>query len=716
MTLYASVVFPLPVDRVFVYKVPPLWEGIAGVGSRVLAPFGEKRLTGFVVDLKTEAPAGGLKLKEIEEVLDREPAFGEKILSFTRSLSDHYFSSWGEVLHASLPPSLVLRTRTRFALSESGENAYRKRELSGEEDKLASLLSGKLYTFRHLKKTSAIGNLPLVVSRMRKRGLLQVLEEMKRARRRKEAESRSCGRQLEFDLWPGSAEDRAIGKIASTLGRDSFSPHFLVGRNGGREIVYFGLIGRALSLGGQALFLVPEISVGSTLSCELVRRFGERVAILHGRLAPKSRESEWRRIRRGEAEVVVGPRSALFSPLPALKLIIVDREEDDSHLQTENPPFDVRRGAWMRATIEKAVCVYGSSRPTVEGFYRAREGGYDLRLGDPKPRSRVTIVDDRPERELVGQRLKSRIADRLKQKGPVILFFNRRGFASSLFCPRCDYTPRCARCDIALAYHKRDERLVCHYCNSFVTFDPSCPRCGSLLIKKRGAGIEAVEEELRRAFPASRVTVFDSDAVKSERQRVKILRDFQNGKIPILLGTQLLARQINLPPVTLVGILFPETVLALSDYRAGQKTFQTVRRMMEFALDDPLSEIIIQTATPDHYALRAAAAGDYQAFFEEEIRFRELMNYPPFSQLAEVTFRGEDLRSLGREIRKILPRLRSLEEGVEILGPALASVPKVRGLSRIQLTLKAGEREPLGRILREIRSGFRGRKSILVSD
>ncbi len=495
---------------------------------------------------------------------------------------------------------------------------------------------------------------------MRRKDLLQIREDLKRGKKRKEIKLRPAPRQLEFDLWPGSREEQAIQAISASFGPQAFSPFFLVGPDRCREMVYFGLIRRVLSQPGQTLFLVPDISLGTALSREFFKKFGERVAILHSQLTPKSREQEWQRIRSGEVDVVVGPRSALFSPLRDLRLIIVDREHDDSYFQTENPSFDVRRGAWIRAMVEKAVCVYGSDRPSVEGFYRARAGGYNLSLESPKKKARVTIIDDRRERDLVCRHLKSLIAARLKQKGPALLFFNRRGYSSSLFCPRCDYTPRCDRCDISLAYHKREERLVCHYCNSSIPFAQACPRCGSRLIKKRGAGIEAVEEELKRAFPGRRVAVFDSDVVKNQDQRDKILRDFQKGKIPILLGTQLLARQSDLPPVSLVGILFPETMLALSDYRAGQKTFQAVSGMMDFVLDDPLSDVVIQTAAPDHFALAAAATGDYQSFFEQEIKFRQLMNYPPFSHVAEVLFQGEDLRNLGRKMRELFPRLEEL--------------------------------------------------------
>ena len=716
MTLTAEVVFPLPLEQTFLYQVPEHWESQAEVGSRVLVPLGEKRLTGFIVGLKDEAPKAAFKLKEIEEVLDAEPVFSPRILSFTRALSEHYFSSWGEVLQSSLPPSFILRTQARFALSEAGKEALSKGSLSEEEKKLAVFLGKHSYSPVHLKRKSGLSGVPSLLSRMRKKGYLQVQEIMEREVRRKETPIPRILRQLELDFFLDSHQQRIIETLTKAVGQEASFPFLLFGDDTRREVIYFALIRKILSLSGKALFLVPEIALTSVLREEFIKRHGEKVAFLHSQLTRKNREQEWRRIRNGSCDVVVGPRSALFSPLEGLKLIIVDQEQDESYYQKENPVFDARRGAWLRARQEKAVCVFGSERPSVEAFYRAQNEGVLVCLEKEKTKARVAIIDDRKERELVARPVKARIAARVKNQEPVLLFLNRRGYSSAIFCPRCDYTPRCDRCDITLAYHKREERLVCHTCNFSIPVLRVCPRCSSSLIRKRGAGVEAVEEELRRFFPKIRLAIFDSDIVKSQKEREKILERFAKGSIPILIGTQLLAHQTALPPVSFVGILFPETTLGLSDYRAAQKTFQAVSAMMEFARNDPRAEIVIQTAAPDHFSISRGAAGDYPGFYAQEIKFRELMGYPPFTHVAEIIFMGQNLRNLVQKMRDGFSRLQDGDGEVEILGPALAPVSRMRGVNRMQVTLKAAKREALDRVIREIKARFKGKKTILISE
>jgi primosomal protein N' (replication factor Y) len=366
----------------------------------------------------------------------------------------------------------------------------------------------------------------------------------------------------------------------------------------------------------------------------------------------------------------------------------------------------------LRAKHEGAALVYGSALPSVEAFYRARKGKYLYCLDSEARKTKVEIVDDRLERGLISSKLKERISERLKKEEQILVFFNRRGYASYLFCSRCNYIPRCIHCDIALTYHKREGRLVCRYCNYSLAKMNRCPDCGSRMIRERGTGIEAVEEELKTIFSQGRIALFATDLNKREQER--ILRNFWSGKIDILVGTQLLAHQVELPPVSLIAILFPETILALSDYRASQKTFQTLSRMMKFLESGNRAEVIIQTALPHHFSIRQAALADYFSFYREELRLRRLMNYPPFSLMAEILFQGENLRSVARKSREFSTRVKSFEGDVEILGPALASVSKVRGINRVQVILKTRRKKELDKVLRESLKTIKLRKSIWV--
>jgi primosomal protein N' (replication factor Y) len=712
MTLYAEVILSLPLDQSFSYLIPQSFQKKAKVGSRVLVPLGQRMLTGFIVRLGKRKFSPEFKLKEIAEVLDEEPVFSSSFLSFTRKLSGYYYSSWGELLQASLPPSFILKSKTIIVLSEKGRTALQDRDLRREERELLGFIRKGNYSPLFLKRKLKVRNLSSLLSRLEKKGFILVQKEITKARKKTASASSLSHTQLEIDFSLDSQSREIADQITRKMEKKVFSTFFLYGPPEKREAVYSRLIKETLAKVRRVLFLVPEIALTRTLMGRFEKRLGEKVALLHSQLSEKKRELEWRKIKQGEVDVVVGPRSALLSPVDELGLIIVDQEEDESYYQLESPSYDARKGAWLRAKEEGAALVYGSGLPSVEAFYRARRGKYLFCLDSEQRERKVEIVDDRLERGLISSRLKERIAERLLKKEPILIFFNRRGYASYLFCSRCNFIPRCIHCDIALTYHKREGKLICHYCNYSLPKMDRCPDCGSRMIRERGTGIEAVEEELKTIFPQGRVALFATDL--NRREQEKILRDFWSGKIDILVGTQLLAHQAELPAASLVAILFPETILTLSDYRASQKAFQTLSRMMKFLKSGNKAEVIIQTALPNHFSIRQAAQGDYFSFFKEELKLRRLMNYPPFSFIAEILFQGENLRNVAGKSREFSTKVKSSEQDLEILGPALASVSKVRGISRVQVILKARRKKELDRVLRESLKTIKLRKSVWI--
>lgn len=714
MTLYAEVVLSLPVSQTFIYAVPESLRVKTLVGSRVLVPLGQRMMTGFVVKLRKKRVSSEIMLKEIVEVLDEVPVFSSAFLSFSRKLSDYYYSSWGDVLQASLPPSFILKSQARVSLTESGEDAVRKDDLTKEEMEVLNLLRVKEYSVFFLKRKLAIKNLSSLLSRLEKKGLVQTQRDIKRIRPKRVLSVAKTESQLEMDFSLDAHSRQIAEEIVSAFGQQVFSSFFLYGPAENRESVYFYLIRRILEEGRKALFLVPEIASTQTLREKFEKRLGEKVALLHSRLTEKERELEWLRIKEGEAEIVVGPRSALFAPIDNLGLVVVDEEQDESFFQQESPSYDARKGAWLRAKQEKAGLVYGSEIPSVSAFYRARKSGYLLYLKGRREKKKVEIVDDRQEKAVVSRRLAERIAIKLRKKEPILVFLNRRGYASYILCSSCSFIPRCVRCDVALAYHKGEKKLVCHYCDYSTPAVESCPDCGRRMIRGRGVGVEAVEERLRRIFPQAKTASFATDLDRKEQN--KILQEFRKGKIDILVGTQLLAHQFDLPSASLVSILYPETLLTLSDYRASQKTFQAVCQMMRFLREEEEAEAIIQTALPRHFSIRQAASGDYLSFFKEELNFRRLMKYPPFNHLVEILFQGENLRYVARQSREFLNRVKEASKDVEILGPALAPVSMLRGRSRIQLILKARKKKELDDVLEKLLKSVKVRKSILVHD
>ncbi|MCX6563729.1 MAG: primosomal protein N' [Candidatus Aminicenantes bacterium] len=698
MTLLADVVFPLPLDQSFSYIVPAGSADTAKPGVRVLAPLGRKTQPGFIVAVHDLGSEPGRPLKEIAMVIDAEPVFSASTLAFTGRLSGYFFSSWGELLQAALPPSLEIKTKAKVRLTEAGARALQEKSLSRDEKKAADVLGPDAFTILHLRRTTGLKTMAALIARMAKKGLVQVVEEKSRPRKSRTIPADRTGpKQLELDFAVEPAVRKAMEAMRGPLEGKRFAPFYLYGGRQARRAAYGVLIQKVIAQGRQALVLMPEVAASEPFKESLGKRLGETAAFLHGQMPEGAREREWQRIKAGRTRVVVGPRSALFAPLESAGLVIVDDEHDDAYLQTERPVYDARVGARFMAAEQGALLVYGSDVPTVEAFHEARSGGYLLALpGDPE-RRKVVIVDDASERGLFAPRFRDGLRAAIQAGRPGIVFLNRRGYASFLFCPRCGYIPKCDRCDISLAYYKKEERLVCRYCAASRPHAAACPKCGSRVMEPRGAGVEAAEEELRRLFPGARVSGFDSDRVRTKAAREKVLRNFEDGKIDVLVGTQMLARQAGLPSAAWVGILNPEALLAFADFRASQKTFQAVHRMMRCAslADEAGSEVVIQTAFPEHHSIREAGRQDYEAFFEQEIRFRRLMDYPPFAAMAEIVLLGRDRRPLAQKAREFVRRARACGPDIEILGPALAPPSLLKGERGVQVILKSRAKETL---------------------
>ncbi|MEW5901143.1 MAG: primosomal protein N' [Acidobacteriota bacterium] len=715
MTLYADVVLPLPLDQPYTYIIPPDAAESIAVGSRVLVPLGQRWQTGFVVALRKRRPAGRLNLKPVREVLDEKPLFSSALLSFAAKLGRSCFTPWGEILQAAVPPSFLVKSRAGVFLRAKGKEALETGLLSEEEKQVAVSLVSRPHSPRFLQRKSGGINVSALLARMRKKDLVGVSAGVKRVRRKTEAgEAGLAPAQLELDFsWDENLE-RAAAVINQAMAKKAFSTFLLFGSGARREAVYFRLIKDALAGGGRVLFLIPEISLTSALVEKIEKKIGEDAALLHSQMTEKRRELEWQKIRNGQAEVVVGPRSALFAPLDRLRLIILDEEQDESYSPQEGLAFDVRRAARLRAEEEKAVLVCGSALPLVESFYQAEKSGYLVEVGGKDGRARVSLTDCRRELGLVCPEVKRSIARALGKKRPVILFFNRRGYAASLLCPRCAFVPRCDRCDMALSYHKKEERLVCHACQRSMPASMTCPLCRSRLTLRRGAGIEAVAEELRKDFPGRRVEIFAADEAGRKPERETLLRAFSKGGIDILVGTQLLAHQSGLPAVFLVGVIYPEMVLHLADFRSGQKAYQAISRALRFVCPDDAAEAIIQTAAPDHHSIREAARGDYRAFYEKEIKYRRLLDYPPFSCLAEVFFRDQSLRRAAGAARTFAAEVRKLGGDVQVFGPSLARVARVRRLHRVQVSLRARRAGIINKILVQTLRGIRSRRVVFI--
>ena len=716
MKLYAEIVLPLPINQKFLYEIPAVWAEKTKIGSRVLVSFHNRTLTGFILNLKKRLPESVLNIKEINEVLDENPVFSSSILLFTQKLSDYYFSSLGELLQAALPAGYVLKSKQDVFVTEKGKRALREKDLNVDEHRLLNLYMKKPYSEPYIKRNTGLKNISVMLNRLEKKDLIRFEITIRKTAHKTQTPSVKTPTQLEMDFSLDAELFQASKKISSFIGHKIFSPFLLYGPSSKREPIYFDLIKKNIALKKSTLFLVPEISFTEAFTSKMKRRFGERVALIHSQMTPKQRGTEWQRIKEGDTHIVVGARSALFAPLEDLSLIIIDEEQDESYYQKENPTYDARQGAWIRAQQESALLIYGSSTPSVERYFHAKQQNYLVSLSKKERPYHTRIVECRPNKWTIDSRVRQRIVENLRLNNQALIFFNRRGYAPFLICSRCSNIPRCARCDIGLTYHKADQKMICHTCGFSIPKPDRCPRCGAKIILGKSIGIEAIEEELYRLLPQAKISVFNLDAVRNRKEQSQKIEQFSAGEIDILLGTQLLVHQRDLPAVSLVVVLFPEISLSLSDFGASQRTFQSLSQMTYFLKQERQSEFLIQTSLSPHFSIRGAADSDFPSFYDQEIKNRRMMRYPPFASMVEILFYNENLRVLAKNSRKFLSLIEGLPGQVEVLGPAFAPVSKVRGMNRVQVILKSKKKKDLDKILSDSLPQIKIRKSVYVHE
>ncbi len=517
---------------------------------------------------------------------------------------------------------------------------------------------------------------------------------------------------------------QVVEKIAQSLQKGGFHPALLYGVTGsGKTEVYVRAIEATLALGRTALILVPEIALTLWLSRLCLARFGGAVALLHSGLSDGERAREWWRIRHNEVRVVVGTRSAVFAPLDRIGLIVVDEEQESSYKQEETPRYNGRDVALMRAKIEGAVALLGSATPALETYQRAREGKYELLClrsrVENRPMAAVQIVDLREDFRRthntapISQNLREALACELSAGRQSILLINRRGYSWFALCRSCGASVLCENCSIALTYHKKRERLACHYCGFSRRVPRVCPKCNSEHIYFVGAGSEQVEEHLRALFPQARIARLDRDSVRHKRSFAQVLGAFGAGKIDILVGTQMVAKGHDFHGVTLVGVISADAQLGFPDFRAAERTFQLLTQVAGRAGRGTLpGRVIVESHHPEHYAIQLAASQDYGSFFEKESHFRRLMRYPPFVALASILVRDTKLENAIRWSRLIGTFFEAQGQAeIRVLGPAAAPLARLKREYRFHFLLKSPRRASLNQLLNKCLS-YCGQKEI----
>ena len=802
MPLYCDVALPVPLDRAFTYAVngtvPP-------VGARVLVPFSGQRLLGVVVRVHDDAPAEGIEIKPIQQVLDDAPLLSDELMRLAEWIAQYYVAPLGEVLRGMLPLAAEVRRQFTYRISDAGRrvlyegaqkgSSRRSRLTAEDQDREYAVLNhledGATATASALRSATQARK-ALLDGMVRKKWLVREAVAEERDARRTEriavlvpdaripklndnqtailAELAAAGGRLRVaDLRelsvPAStlstlvkrnlvaiedapedfrlgglpangkkhahehalneAQMEALSSIAAAMTQGGFKPILLYGVTGsGKTSVYFAAMQRALDAGKSALLLVPEIGLTPAMAGEMFAAFGTQVALLHSALTPDERAEQWRRIRAGDARIVVGTRSAVFAPMVNLGLILVDEEHDSSYKQEETPRYHGRDVAVMRAKFNDAVIVLGSATPSLESWSNSERGRYTrvemlARVMD-RPLPTVELVDMRTEfketgkEDIFSRQLVVETQATLDRNEQVIILLNRRGYSFTVLCRSCGEKIECENCAIAMTYHKPvigtdlhahpGDRLECHYCGFRRSVPKLCPKCQSEHLFYLGAGSQQGEERLQELFPNARIGRMDRDTVRGRGDMERLLTRLHSGEINLLVGTQMIAKGHDIHGVTLVGVVGADSALGLPDFRAAERVFQLLTQVAGRAgRGETPGRVLVQTYHPEHYSIQSAAAHDYTGFVAKELYYRRWMHYPPSAVLANVIVQGQSVgeasawaNTLGRWFASA--RL----EKVRVLGPVAAPIARLKRIYRFHFILKAERRDALGRTLRDM--------------
>jgi len=712
--LYIRVAVPVPGLDLLTYRVPD--DTCAPpVGARVVVPVGSRSVTGIVAEEATNG--AGLReedIRPIRQLLDREPFVPADVVSLARWTADYYAAGAGETITAVLPPKTrgdqadAHKTRRVATLTAAGLGALESSALTSKQRETLEVLSG-VPGGLPTPALAARGISADTVSRLAKQGLIGLRQE-RVDRDPFESAARSVV-AAEANRRLTGEQSLALGRLRELAEARVFRVALLHGVTGsGKTEIYLQLSALVLASGRRVLLLVPEIALTPAMLFLFRQMFADRVAIQHSGLSDGERHDQWQRIRRGEIDVVVGTRSAIFAPLDKVGLIIVDEEHDGSYKQEESPRYNARDVAIVRGQRANALVVLGSATPSMESYHNAVTGKYERIVLERRvlgrPLATVTVVDMREEYAAAGpdvvlsRALTQALEARLERREQALVLLNRRGFATSVFCRQCGGTIDCPNCSVSLVVHGEgpSRRAQCHYCNYSARVPGVCPLCAAPYLEQAGFGTERVEAEIRSRYPEARIARMDRDAVRRKGALGSLLSRFSDGEIDILVGTQMIAKGHDFPRVTVVGVISADVGLGVADFRASERTFQLLTQVAGRAgRGEQPGEAIIQTLYPEHYSVQLACRQDYPAFYERELRFRQAMRYPPAVSVINAIVRGRTFAAAMDDAADLAARMRQREEPGEfrVLGPAPAPLGKLRGEYRAQLLMKSPNRRKM---------------------
>lgn len=704
---YADVIIDISapsLDRTFQYRIPEEWKSRAVIGAPVLVPFGRgnSERKGYIVSLSSEAKVDAERLKPLSCVCERGLAIEDSLVELAYWMKEHYGGTWNDALRTVIPvKAAVERQEAREVAAKKGRQELllackeaERRHHSAKARLLRQLGEQPVIPYEVVSGKMHCG--AATVRSLQAAGFLEVRQKTREVRL-------GQGHSTMLNAEQESAASAILGALGTP---ETF---LLFGVTGsGKTEVYLRVIAEVLSRGEQAIVLIPEIALTYQTVLRFYRCFGDRVAFLHSRLSKGERYHISERAKRGEISVMIGPRSALFTPFPKLSLIVVDEEHESSYKSESVPRYHARETAVQRAKMTGATVVLGSATPSLESYQRALSGEYRLLTlshragGAVLPKAHV--VDMRREfaernRSVFSRCLREKMEERLQNGEQIMLFLNRRGYAGFLSCRSCGTVLECPHCDVSLTSH-RDGSLQCHYCGYRTRMPERCPSCGSPYIGAFGTGTQKIEELVAKEFPQARVLRMDADTTRAKDSYERLLNAFGDRKADILIGTQMIVKGHDFGGVTLMGVLAADMSLFASDFRAAERTFQLLAQAAGRAgRDEKPGEVVIQTYQPEHYAILAAAEQDYRKFFREEMSFRKTLRYPPVGNLLAVLGTSPEETLLAQEMKRLLEDAQDFagKQGLspQWMGPVPAGLRKTNDIYRQVLYVKHADYEAL---------------------
>jgi len=708
--MYAEVLIEYGVkalDQNFTYIIPNHLKEIIKIGMKVLIPFGKKTINGFVTNIK-DSYTDNYELKEIIDVVDKELVLNAEMLEIGKQLQEKTLCSLITAYKTMLPSSLKVKTQKykydlydNYVVLNKDEEEINNYILNNPRAKKQIEILNILLEEKELLKKHVQGSSLDVL-------LAKEIVKVKRVQKYR------INAEYNYNFVKPTLtieQQNSVDKISEYLNQEkTFLIHGVTGS--GKTEIYFNLIDKVMEQNKTTLVLVPEITLTTQIVKRFYERFGSSVAIFHSALSEGEKYDEYLKILRGEVSIVVGTRSAIFTPLNNLGIIIIDEEHSENYKQDNNPRYNTLDMALFRSKYNNIPLVLGSATPTLESMARAKKGVYELitlnnRVGDAVLPD-VTIVDMEPEMKkrnmIFSELLSERIQDRLNKKEQIILLLNRRGYSTIITCGSCGYTYTCPHCDISLTYHKTSNNLRCHYCGYTILKADKCPECKEEALNYYGLGTEKLEMEIKKKFPSASVVRMDTDTTQNKGSHERIISGFKNGNYDILLGTQMISKGLDFPRVTLVGVINADSSLNIPDFRSSERTFSLLNQVAGRAGRSSLKgEVIIQTFNPDNKTIECVKEQDYNKFYDYEMNIRKTLKYPPYYYLASIKITSKDYDVASQEIKKVYNYLKNnLDKSSIILGPSTAAMFRVNNVYRFQIVIKYRFDEKLHDTLKDL--------------